>query len=44
MKIFVKGLAGFQGFWSGGTKKGKNPLFWAIFGGFLGFLEEEKGP
>jgi len=40
----VKGLAKFQGVWNGDAKIGKNPLFCAIFGGFLGFSKEEKGP
>jgi hypothetical protein len=40
----VKGLARFQGFWSGDAKIGQNPLFRATFWGFLGFSEEEKGP
>jgi hypothetical protein len=43
MKILLNGLVGFQGFWSGGVKRGKNPLFQTTFGGILGFSEEEKG-
>jgi hypothetical protein len=35
-------LDGFQGVWSGGSKKRKNPLFHATFGGILGFSEEEN--